>query len=70
MEAPGSLSDGFKTKVFPVAMARGNIQRGIIAGKLNLPSSNIREDKKWRKGRRREEEGRTYGVIPAQTPNG
>ena len=34
--APGSRSDGFNTKVFPVTVARGNIQSGIIAGKLNL----------------------------------
>ena len=36
MAAPGSRSEGFKTKVLPVTMARGNIHRGIIAGKLNL----------------------------------
>ena len=34
MEAPGSFSDGFKTKVFPVVHAMGNIHRGIMAGKL------------------------------------
>jgi len=33
--APGTLSDGFKTKVLPQVIASGNIQRGIIAGKLN-----------------------------------
>ena len=33
--APGTLSDGFKTKVLPQVIAIGNIQRGIIAGKLN-----------------------------------
>ena len=32
---PGTLSDGFKTKVLPQVIANGNIQRGIIAGKLN-----------------------------------
>ena len=32
--APGSLSEGFKTYVLPHTLARGNIQRGIIAGKL------------------------------------
>ena len=31
----GSCSDGFRTKVLPVAMAIGNIHSGIIAGKLN-----------------------------------
>ena len=30
----GSCSEGFKMKVFPQAIAIGNIQRGIIAGKL------------------------------------
>ena len=30
----GSCSEGFKIKVFPHAIAIGNIQRGIIAGKL------------------------------------
>lgn len=32
--APATLSDGFKTNVFPQVMANGNIQSGIIAGKL------------------------------------
>src|SRR5262245_21412273 len=31
----GSFSDGFNTKVFPHAIAMGNIQSGTIAGKLN-----------------------------------
>ncbi|EWG71005.1 hypothetical protein P348_02454 [Enterobacter sp. DC3] len=31
----GSFSDGFSTKVFPVASAIGNIHIGTIAGKLN-----------------------------------
>ena len=31
----GSCSEGFSTKVFPHAIARGNIHSGIIAGKLN-----------------------------------
>ena len=31
----GVRSEGFKTKVFPAAIAIGNIQSGIIAGKLN-----------------------------------
>ena len=34
MDAPGSFSDGFKTKVLPVVQAMGNIHRGIMAGKL------------------------------------
>ncbi|CAM5373410.1 hypothetical protein SGRIM119S_00408 [Streptomyces griseorubiginosus] len=34
-EADGSFSDGFSTKVLPVAMAIGNIHIGTIAGKLN-----------------------------------
>lgn len=34
MDAPGSFSEGFSTKVFPVVHAMGNIQRGIMAGKL------------------------------------
>ena len=34
MEAPGSFSDGFRTKVLPVVQAMGNIQSGIMAGKL------------------------------------
>lgn len=33
--APGTLSDGLSTKVFPQVMASGNIHNGIIAGKLN-----------------------------------
>jgi len=33
--APETLSDGLRTKVLPQVMASGNIQRGIIAGKLN-----------------------------------
>jgi hypothetical protein len=33
--APGTFSDGFKTKVFPQVIARGNIHNGIIVGKLN-----------------------------------
>ena len=31
----GSFSDGFNTKVFPQAIAIGNIHIGTIAGKLN-----------------------------------
>ena len=31
----GSLSDGFKIKAFPQAIAGANIHIGIIAGKLN-----------------------------------
>src|SRR5210317_909440 len=31
----GSFSDGFKMKVFPQAIAIGNIHIGTIAGKLN-----------------------------------
>ena len=34
-EHEGSFSDGFKTKVFPQAIAIGNIHIGTIAGKLN-----------------------------------
>ena len=34
MDAPGSFSDGFRTKVLPVVQAMGNIHRGIMAGKL------------------------------------
>ena len=33
--APGSLSDGLTTMVFPAINAIGNIHNGIIAGKLN-----------------------------------
>ena len=33
--ADGAFSVGLSTYVFPVAMAMGNIQSGIIAGKLN-----------------------------------
>src|SRR5436853_2573254 len=33
--APGVLSEGLITQVFPAAIARGNIHSGIIAGKLN-----------------------------------
>mmetsp|Transcript_35611 Transcript_35611/g.84315 ORF Transcript_35611/g.84315 Transcript_35611/m.84315 type:complete len:240 (-) Transcript_35611:520-1239(-) len=32
--APGTFSEGLNIMVLPVAVARGNIQRGIIAGKL------------------------------------
>ncbi len=35
MHSVGSFSDGFITKVFPVAMATGNIHIGTMAGKLN-----------------------------------
>src|SRR5260370_7672345 len=31
----GTLSDGFKTKVLPQAIAMGNIHSGTIKGKLN-----------------------------------
>src|ERR1700739_2301871 len=31
----GTLSDGFRTKVLPQAMARGNIHSGTMMGKLN-----------------------------------
>src|ERR1051326_1978358 len=31
----GTLSDGLRTKVFPQAMANGNIHNGTIMGKLN-----------------------------------
>ena len=34
IEQDGSFSDGFKTKVFPQAIAIGNIHIGTIAGKL------------------------------------
>mmetsp|Transcript_18716 Transcript_18716/g.72212 ORF Transcript_18716/g.72212 Transcript_18716/m.72212 type:complete len:240 (+) Transcript_18716:425-1144(+) len=34
MGAPGSTSEGFITNVLPVARAMGNIQSGIMAGKL------------------------------------
>ena len=34
IEAPGSFSDGFRTKVLPVVQAMGNIHSGIMAGKL------------------------------------
>ena len=34
IEHDGSFSDGFKTKVFPHAIAIGNIHMGTIAGKL------------------------------------
>jgi hypothetical protein len=30
MAAPGSLSDGFRMSVFPVAAANGIVHRGII----------------------------------------
>src|SRR6185437_2589154 len=35
IDADGSRSDGFKTKVLPHAIATGNIQHGTIIGKLN-----------------------------------
>ena len=47
--APATLSDGFKTNVFPQVIANGNIQRGIIAGKLKAatpaqtPSGTLNE---------------------------
>jgi len=34
IEAEGSFSDGFKTNVLPVAIARGNIHIGTIAWKI------------------------------------
>ena len=35
IEADGSFSDGFRTNVFPQAIAFANIHIGTIAGKLN-----------------------------------
>ena len=35
MDAPGSFSEGFRTNVFPHAIAFESIQSGTIAGKLN-----------------------------------
>ncbi len=35
IDADGSFSDGFNTKVLPQAMAIGYIHMGTIAGKLN-----------------------------------
>ena len=42
--AEGSRSDGLSTKVFPQAMALGNIHNGTIAGKLNgvMPATTPR----------------------------
>ena len=42
--AEGSRSDGFRTKVFPQAMATGNIHIGTMAGKLNgvMPAATPR----------------------------
>ena len=34
-EQLGSFSEGFRMKVFPQAIASGNIHSGTIAGKLN-----------------------------------
>ena len=34
MAAPGSFSEGLRTKVLPTVQAMGNIQSGIMAGKL------------------------------------
>ena len=34
LDVMGSCSEGFRIKVFPQAIAMGNIQSGIIAGKL------------------------------------
>ena len=34
-DAEGSFSEGLSTKVFPQAMAIGNIHIGTMAGKLN-----------------------------------
>jgi hypothetical protein len=34
--APGARSEGFKTTVFPVIVAMGIHQSGIIAGKSDL----------------------------------
>ena len=47
VEAPGSFSEGFKTNVLPAAMARGNIHRGTIAGKLNgqMPATTCTIDR-------------------------
>jgi len=35
LASSGVRSDGFKIKVLPQAIARGNIQQGTIMGKLN-----------------------------------
>ncbi len=44
MAAPGSRSEGFSTKVLPHTVARGNIHRGIMAGKLKgqMPATTPR----------------------------
>jgi hypothetical protein len=34
LTAPATLSDGFKTKVLPQVIDKGNIHNGIIVGKL------------------------------------
>ena len=43
--APGSFSEGFSTKVLPAVTAMGNIQRGIMAGKLkgHIPAHTCRQ---------------------------
>lgn len=46
-DAPVTFSEGFKTNVFPQVIARGNIHKGIIAGKLKgvipavMPSGSL-----------------------------
>ena len=78
MAAPGSRSDGLRMSEFPVAMAIGRDQRGIIAGKLNLVAIfqfdqyaflfSFREALIVKK----ESDGEkwTYGQIAAPTPRG
>src|SRR2546430_3330580 len=48
IDADGSFSDGFSTKVLPVAMAIGNIHIGTIAGKLNgvMPATTPRSEER------------------------
>lgn len=53
MAAPGSLSEGFTMSVFPVAMAIGMVQSGIMLLKVQLE----RESSGKVDGLRREVEG-------------
>lgn len=63
MAAPGHFSDGFMTNVFPAVTARGNIHKGIIAGKLN---GHIPERKMRLRGGAREYSKKT--TADGQTP--
>lgn len=76
--APGSRSEGLRMREFPVAIAIGRDQRGIIAGKLNLVAYFQFDQQAlqttWRGAQRSDEDDElkesAYGQMAAPTPRG